>query len=364
MSALLAGTGLGGAPRRADGAPLLVGVVRGEGVGPEVVGAALAVLEAVAAREGLSIVVRETDAERSLPPDPLGSLPGPVAEFAASIFDDGGALLCGAKGGRFVYDLRARFDLFCKLVPIRPAPALADASIVRPQRLDGVDVLLVRENVGGIYLGEWRRRNGVAEHRFTYSAEQVARIVTVAATLARARRGKLTVVVKSGGVPAASALWAEQALATTSAAGVEVEVLEADNAGYQLVAEPGRFDVVVAPNLLGDLLADSATVLLGSRGLSYSANFGPEGRAVYQTGHGAAKDLTASDRANPVAQILSTAMMLRETFALPHAAARIEHAVESVLAAGLRTADLAAPGCRVVGTRELARRIADEASRR
>jgi 3-isopropylmalate dehydrogenase len=141
-------------------------------------------------------------------------------------------------------------------------------------------------------------------------------------------------------------------------------MLDVDNASFQLVAQPRRFDVVVAPNLLGDVLADSASVLLGSRGMSFSANFGPGRRAVYQTGHGAAHDLAGSDRANPAAQILTMAAMLRESFDLGRVAVCIESAVERVLAAGFRTLDIAGPTSRVVGTRELAERIAEEAATR
>jgi 3-isopropylmalate dehydrogenase len=158
-----------------------------------------------------------------------------------------------------------------------------------------------------------------------------------------------------------SALWAEQAEAAAAAArDLVVEVLEVDNAGFQMVAHPRAFDVVVAPNLFGDVLADAATVLLGSRGMSYSANFGPDGRGVYQTGHGAAHDLAGTDRANPVAQILSLATMLRESFGLADAAAQVEEAVERVLLTRIRTADVAGCDSVVVGTRELTERIVRE----
>ena len=343
---------------RTERGPRVLGVVPGEGIGPEVVDAALIVLDAVTRRSGLRLEVRR-DGESG------GRLIEECVEFCRAIFTAGGAVLCGPMGGRFVYDLRAAFDLYCKIVPLRPSPALADVSIVRPERLAGVDVVIVRENVGGLYFGESGRREGgrVAYQHVCYSADQVARSIEVAARLARLRRGRLSVVVKTGGVPEVSALWSEQAATVASAHAVDLEVIEADNASFQLVADPGRFDVVVAPNLFGDLLADAATVLLGTRGMSYSANFGPEGRAVYQTGHGAAHDLRGTDRANPVAQILSVAMLLRESFALGREALRIESAVESVLASGVRTPDIAGPGSRIVGTRELAECIAMEVSK-
>ena len=341
------------------GASCLVGVLPGEGIGPEVVGGALAVLDALARGTGLRLDVHtggDVGAGRGLSDE--------VADFCVRIFAAGGAILCGPAGGRFVYDLRTRFDLYCKLVPLRPSPALADASILRPERLHDVDVLIVRENTGGLYAGPFGRREGgrVAYQECAYSTDQVARLVAVASDLARRRRGRLAVVVKTGGIPAVSALWREQAEAVAGGGAVALDVLEADNATFQLVADPQAFDVIAAPNLFGDVLADAATVLLGSRGMSYSANFGPHRRAVYQTGHGAAHDLAGCDRANPVAQILSVAMMLRESFGLAEPARRIEDAVESVLASGARTADVAGPRSRVLGTRALAERIAEEAS--
>jgi 3-isopropylmalate dehydrogenase len=294
-----------------------------------------------------------------------GGIDGRIAAFCESVFADGGALFCGAAGGRFVYDLRRRFDLYCKLVPLRPSAALADASIVRPERLHRVDLLIVRENLGGLYFGAYGRRDGgrVAYQECAYGADQVGRILRVALDLARARRGRLSVVVKSGGIPEVSALWREQTEAVAAGQDAAVEILEVDNAGFQLVNDPGRYDVIAAPNLFGDVLADAATVLLGSRGMSYSANFGPAGVAAYQTGHGAAHDLVGSDAANPVAQIASAALMLRESFGLDEEARRIEAAVERVLAAGTRTPDVAGPTSRVVGTRELARCVAEQASK-
>jgi 3-isopropylmalate dehydrogenase len=339
----------------------LIGVLPGEGIGPEVVAAALTVLDAAGATSGVRFDVH-TWQELGSPGRNGRRLAEPVADFCEKTFAAGGAVLAGAVGGRFVYELRARFDLYCKLVPLRPSPALADASIVRPERLRNVDLLVVRENVGDFYLGEFGRRDdGAAYQHGAYRPDQIDRIVSVAAALAARRRGRLAVIVKRGGIPEMSRLWMERTEAVTAQrADVAVETLDIDNASFQVVADPQRFDVVVAPNFMGDILADVATVLLGSRGMSFSANFGPSGRAVYQTGHGAAHDLVGSAAANPVGQILSLAMMLRESFGLSRAAARIEAAVERTLAAGFRTRDVAGPGSRVVGTRELAERIAAE----
>jgi 3-isopropylmalate dehydrogenase len=139
---------------------------------------------------------------------------------------------------------------------------------------------------------------------------------------------------------------------------VECIFLNADHAAYRLIQHPSEFDVLVTPNLFGDLLADLAAALLGSRGMSYSFNFSDDGRAVYQTGHGAAADLAGTDRANPAAQILSLAMMLRHSFALEQEAQLVEQAVEEVFRAGWRTDDLAEPDCRRAGTRQIGELVA------
>jgi len=353
---------LGWQPRARTG-PYVVGVLPGEGIGPEVIDAALAVLEAVLRAKGIPFEIRRA-AGIGAGARQRSWLTEESVEFCHSIFAADGALLCGPMSGRSVYDLRARFDLYCKLVPLRPSPALADVAIIRPERLTGVDVLIVRENLGGLYAGEFGRREAgrVAYQSFFYHADQVARIVGVATRCAVLRRGRLAVIGKAGGVPEVSALWREITEAVASEQGIVADVLEIDNACYQLVADPHRFDVVVAPNFLGDILADAATILLGSRGMSYSANFGPQGRAAYQTGHGAAHDLAGGDRANPVAQILSAAMMLRESFGLAEEADCVETAVETVLASGLRSPDVAGAGSRVASTQQLAECMAREAA--
>ncbi|MFN8027388.1 MAG: isocitrate/isopropylmalate family dehydrogenase [Acidimicrobiia bacterium] len=340
--------------------PFTVGVLPGEGAGPEVVGAALTVLDAVAETFGLEFRLEVADDLGA--PGPFGPvLQPPVAEFFEACLGTGAPVLCGAVGGRFVYDVRARFDLFCKFVPVRPRPELADASILRSERVHGVDVLVVRDNVGGIYQGAYGRRDGgrVAYQEAVYDVGGVDRLLEVAVRAASARDGRLAVVTKSGGIPEVSALWRERAAVVSADSGVAVEEVEVDNACYQLVADPARFDVVATPNLLGDVVADTAALVLGSRGLALSANFGAPGHAVYQTGHGAARDLAGRDCANPVAQIESAAMMLRESFDLVDAADVVEAAVTDVLAAGFRTPDIAGPGSTVVGTRALATLVAE-----
>ncbi|HTR01567.1 MAG TPA: isocitrate/isopropylmalate family dehydrogenase [Thermoanaerobaculia bacterium] len=355
-------------PAARDGR-LPVGVLPGEGIGPEVTAAALAVLRALepaGVRVDLSTggpIGRDAELLSGRP------LTDDVAAFCEGVFAAGGAVLAGAGGGRFVYDLRWRFDLFCKLSPLKPIEALRETGRLKAAGVDGADILVVRENVGGEYLGQWRELSEgsagrACEHSFRYSEAEVGRILGVAARLAAARRGRLAVVVKDAGLPAMSGLWRDVARAAAESSGVGLRILDVDLAAYLLLQEPLSFDVVAASNLFGDILADLGAVLLASRGVSFSGNFSEDGAAVYQTNHGSALDLAGQDRANPVGQIASAAMMLRESFGLAREAAWIEDAVAEVLASGCRTFDVGLPGSTVVGTAELGRRIAAAVERR
>ncbi len=343
---------------------LTVGVLPGEGVGPDVISAALAVLSAVVsgseARFEVTIggaIGRDAEAAsgRALTEDVCG--------FCDGVFERGGAVLAGPGGGRFVYDLRRRFDLFCKISPLQPIAALMDAGRMKAQSVAGADILLVRENVGGVYQGEWRetvdeREGRLCEHSFRYSERQVRRILAVAARLAAGRRGRLAVVIKDSGVPGMSALWRDVGREEAAAAGVDAGFVDIDLAAYRLMQDPLSFDVIVAPNLFGDVLADLGAVLLSSRGVSFSGNFSEAGAAVYQTNHGSALDLAGQGRANPLGQIASLTMMLRESFGLAREAGWIDAAVDEVMRHGFRTFDLAEPGTTLVGTAEMGERIA------
>jgi 3-isopropylmalate dehydrogenase len=342
----------------------VVGVLPGEGIGPELIELTLDVLDVLASHTGRRFDIR-TGGAIGLPAiQQYGRcLTDEVIGFCNETFACGGAVLCGPGGGRFVYDLRAQFGLYCKFTPLRPLRTLHDTGPLRPERTDGVDIVAVRENMGGLYFGSWGsevRPDGevLAYQRFSYLQNEIDRILVVSLRLAGQRRRRLAVVTKPGGVPAISALW-ESRLHHLNTEGIEARVLEVDNAVYQLIANAREFDVIVSPNMFGDVLADCGALLLGSRGLSYSGNFGPGGRAVYQTGHGAAYDLAGTDRANPIGQILSLAMMLRESFAWQEGAQVIEESVEEALAQGYLTPDIASTGCKPVGTREMGRRICD-----
>jgi 3-isopropylmalate dehydrogenase len=341
----------------------LIGVLPGNGIGPEVISATLRVLDAITRTRDVAFEIRQggaigEDAEARSD----SSLPEAAVRFCADTFAAGGSILNGPGGGRYVYDLRRRFDLFCKFVPVQPWQQLANAGKLVTGHLEQVDMLIVRDNIGGVYQGEWRNEiaaeGRVAEHRFRYTEAEIYRLIEVAARAAAHRRGRLHIVVKDGGVPGISLLWREVGMALARKFSVTASVMNVDLAAYELIQHPQQFDVLVAPNLIGDILADVAGVLVASRGLTFSGNFTPEGHAVYQTNHGCAHDLAGTDRANPAGQILSLAMLLRESFGLHDEAALIEGALGEAWRLGWRTADVAEPGCRIVGTQAMADQIA------
>jgi 3-isopropylmalate dehydrogenase len=357
-------------PRRApsDGR-LSIGVLPGEGIGPDVVAAALAVLAAVEAGGARFAVTTGGPIGRDAEVLAGKSLTEEVERFCDGVFQAGGAVLTGPGGSRFVYDLRRRFDLFVKLSPLRPFPALHEAGPLKGGGVAGTDILVVRENNGGEYLGEWDevldpRRGRVCRHAFHYAEDHVRRLLSVAAELAASRRGRLAVVIKDGGLPTVSALWRDLARDAAAASGVALRVLDIDLTAYLMMQAPLEFDVIAASNLFGDVLADLGAVLLSSRGLSFSGNFSESGAAVYQTNHGSALDLAGKDRANPIGQISSLAMLLRESFGLHREAGWIDEAVSEVLDFGFRTFDTAGPGTFVIGTEEMGRRIAARVERR
>jgi len=347
----------------------VIGLLDGEGIGSELLAVCRTVLEQVGVHCGQRFAFETGPVIGNPAFRATGRWVTPELEqFFHHIHSQRGAVLCGPGGGRFVYELRRALGLFCKLVPLRPTAALRDIGPLRPEALSDVDILVVRENLGGLYQGlgnreeqDGRRR---ARHCFDYDAAQVAGIMEVAAGLAELRRGGLCVVHKPGGIPTISALWRETAEQVCGGRALELQFLEVDNACYQMIADARAFDVVVASNMFGDVLADGASVLLGSRGMSFSANFSADGVGVYQTGHGAAHDLAGHDRANPIGQIHSMVFMLREHFDLDHIADAIEDGINDVLAAGWRTADIMGPGCRQVGTRKLGELIGEAACAR
>lgn len=346
---------------------VVIGVLPGEGIGPEVTKGAIEVLNAIADALPLPIVIRYggaigKDSERASGQ----ALSFEVIDFCQEIFSYNGAILNGPGGGRYVYDLRKQLDLFFKISPLQVANGLAMASNFRANRLQKIDVLVTRENRGGVYQGKWddyQTPQGVrvASHEIFYSEQQVMQFLEASARLAMQRRGHMTIAWKESGVPSMSQLWQDCADSVAKAYGVDYDMVDIDLMAYRLIQEASAFDVVAAPNLFGDVLADLGAVLLGGRGVSYSGNFTPLGHAVYQTNHGAAYDIAGKDIGNPIGQILSLAMMLRESFGFSAVANSIEQAVRSVWQDGYCTADMAISGAQILGTEAMSQQVAQRA---
>ena len=235
--------------------------------------------------------------------------------------------------------LRKELGLFANLRPVRPLPALYDASPLRRERIEGTDLLVVRELTGGIYFGEKTRTATAASDLCSYTAEEVGRIARVAF---RAARRKVTSVDKAN-VLETSRLWREtvHGIAAEEFPGTPLEDLLVDNAAMQLVANPADFDVIVTENMFGDILSDVAAMITGSIGMLPSASLGREGEpGVFEPVHGSAPDIAGSGAANPLAMVLSVALLLRHGLGMESEAQAVESAVDRALADGLRTRDL------------------------
>ncbi|MEM1111214.1 MAG: isocitrate/isopropylmalate family dehydrogenase [Pseudomonadota bacterium] len=350
------------------GARLPLAILPGEGIGPELLRACQPVLATIESTTTLRFDISTGGAIGRAALERYGSaLTEEVTEFCRQSFAHSAPLLCGPGGHRFVYELRRVFDIYCKFVPIRPMPALSDTGVLRESAVNGVDVLVIRDNVGGLYQGVWRTEStpgGERAHQsFHYDEPTVRRLVKMAAAVSKLRRKRLCVVHKPGGAPAISELWSR--IATEEVAGTDIDLrfLEVDTAAYLLIAEAQDFDVVVAPNMFGDVIGDAAALLLGSRGMSYSYNVGSGGVSVYQTAHGAAYDLAGTQRANPLGQIQSLATLLAESYGLDDVSSALMQACNAALLAGFRTPDISTRGCRIVSTQEMGERVADELAR-
>src|SRR5438874_9216642 len=345
----------------------LIGVVPGEGSAPELIDAACHVLRAVAQQCDVDLRLRYCPTnDYFCSGRGRENLSDELATFVSEIFNAGGAILAGAVGGRFVYEMRRRFHLYYKLNPLRSYRELLNACRLKLNS-EAIDILLIRENLEGIYSGdsiETRGQNGTTvSHTFIHHEKQVRALLEIAASIAAQRRKVLTVVGKNSGTPVIYDLWRRCAVEVSEAAGVQANVLDIDYAAYKLLQEPETLDVIAAPNCFGDILSDLGGVLAGSRGLTFGGSYSNTGAAVYQTNHGAAHDLANSNSANPVGQIFSAAMMLRETFQLRREAQLIGNAVLAVWRDGWRTDDLAEPGCKIAGTREFGELVAEQLPR-
>ena len=330
----------------------------GDGIGPEVTAEARRVLEAVAARHGL-----ELEFEHALiggaSIDEHGT---PLSDDVVTRCRDSRAVLLGAVGGpkwddmpvdtrpeRGLLRIRKELGLFANLRPASVFPALVAASSLRAEIVDGIDMLVVRELTGGIYFGEPRGREVVAGKRrainaMVYDEEEVARIARVAFDSARRRRNHVTHVHKAN-VLEVSQLWVEVVdEVANDYPDVELAHQLVDSAAMLLVKEPSRFDVIVTSNLFGDILSDEAAMITGSLGMLPSASLAASGVGLYEPVHGSAPDIAGRDVANPLAAILSAAMLLEHSLDAPAAATDIRTATAAVLEAGHRTADLILAG--------------------
>ncbi len=335
----------------------------GDGIGPEITAVARTLLEAVSARHGFSLEFSEAPIGGSAI-DATGE-PLPASTLEACKAAD--AVLLAAIGSpRFdglpreqrpesgLLALRSGMELFANLRPVKIVPALIGASSLRPEVVEGVDLMVVRELTGGIYFGQPKGRvQADGEERafntMTYSDSEIDRIARVAFKLACERRGQLCSVDKAN-VLDVSQLWRDRVeVMKSDYAAVDVSHLYVDNAAMQLVRDPRQFDVVLTGNLFGDILSDISAMLTGSIGMLPSASLGSEGPGLYEPVHGSAPDLAGQDKANPMAMVLSAAMMLRTGLKQNAAANDLEQAVDRVLAAGFRTGDLMSEGCTALG---------------
>ena len=341
-------------------------VLPGDGIGPEIVSATLPVLEAIATRHGHRFQFHEHDIG-GIAIDRHG-VPLPESTLAAAQRAD--AILLGAVGGPKWSDPNARvrpeqgllairkgLGLFANLRPTRPHPAALGASPVKSHLLEGVDILVVRELTGGIYFGDKTRSDTDASDLCRYSVAEVERVVRMAASLARARRGHLTSVDKAN-VLETSRLWRDVAarIGREEFPDVELEHQLVDSMAMHLIAKPRAYDVIVTENMFGDILTDEASMLAGSLGLLPSASLGSSRVGIYEPIHGSAPDIAGQGIANPYATILSAALLLRHSLGLEAEAAAIEAAVSDALDAQVFTADLADPG-RAVSTAQAAQAV-------
>ena len=350
-----------------------IALIRGDGIGPEVVNEAVRVLDAVGRKFGHGFTYVDV------------LMGGCATDAVEKNYPDGTAELCrtcdavllGAVGGpkwgsdkpaeqrpeTALLALRKDLGLYANLRPAALRPALADACPLKKETAEkGIDLMMVRELTGGIYFGkrgryETEERGVECTDLMAYSEMEIERIGRRAFELARLRRKKVASVDKAN-VLETSRLWRSvMHRLAQEYPDVEYSDVLVDNCAMQLVRDPSQFDVVVTENMFGDILSDEASMITGSIGLLPSASIGDSAPGLYEPIHGSAPDIAGQDRANPIATILSAAMMMRYSFHLANEAAAIENAVDAVLSEGWRTPDIAEPGVTPIGTQEMGRRI-------
>jgi 3-isopropylmalate dehydrogenase len=343
-------------------------VLPGDGIGKEIVAEAMKVITCLQSDFGLDVEVNEA-LVGGCAYDETGS---PLPEATLALAREADAVLLGAVGGvkwesldislrpeKGLLGLRKELKLFANLRPAILYPQLADASTLKPEVVSGLDIMIVRELTGGIYFGQPR---GVKElesgekegfNTLVYKESEVDRIVRVAMDIAM-KRGKRLCSVDKANVLECTEMWRNVAIEVgKDYPDVELSHMYVDNAAMQLVRAPKQFDVMVTTNMFGDILSDCAAMLTGSIGMLPSASLDENGKGMYEPIHGSAPDIAGKGVANPLATILSVAMMLRYSLDNAEMAEKIETAVDQVLDQGLRTPDIMSDGCKHVGTVEM-----------
>lgn len=351
-----------------------IAVIKGDGIGPDIVDQALLVLDKIGEKFGHTFNYKEVLAGGAA----LDAVGVPLPEETVKVCKESDAVFLGAVGGpkwdvlpghvrpeKALLGLRSELGLFANIRPAMMYKELADACPLKPEIMgeNGLDLVVVRELTGGVYFGE----RGVKQTEYgesaydtmMYSETEVERIARVAFDIARKRNKKVTSVDKAN-ILDTSRLWRKVVEAVAKDyPDVELNHLYVDNCAMQLVVKPKQFDVILTENMFGDILSDEASMITGSIGMLPSASLGSTKRGMYEPIHGSAPDIAGQDKANPIATIISAAMMLRYSFDLEAEAQAVEKAVEKVLADGYRTGDIYSEGKTLVGTKEMGQRICD-----
>jgi 3-isopropylmalate dehydrogenase len=347
-----------------------IALLAGDGIGPEILEQAKAVLE-VFRKEGLTIETEEALVGGAAYDAHKHPLPPKTLDLARQA----DAVLFGAVGGpqydvldrplrpeAAILGLRKECDFFANLRPATVFPELADASTLKPEVVSGLDIMIVRELTGDIYFGQPRGVTGVKGSRegfntMRYTEPQIRRILHVGFRTAR-QRGKRLCSIDKMNVLETTQLWRDIAMEIAPEyPDVQLSHMLVDNCAMQLVRNPRQFDVIVTGNMFGDILSDEASMLTGSIGMLPSASLDADGKGLYEPIHGSAPDIAGKGLANPLAMILSMAMMFRYTFERADLAGRIEKAVRAALASGLRTGDIAARNTKTATTAEMGRAV-------
>lgn len=345
----------------------LITLLSGDGIGPEVTSCARKVLDAVASQFGHEfrfdeqliggIAIDETG--DPLPAETVASCRSADAVFLGAVggpkWSDPNATVRPEQG---LLRIRSTLGVFANLRPVQIYPDLSGASPLRPEKLEGVDMIVVRELTGGIYFGEKTRDARSASDLCVYTVDEIERIVRIAARLAGERRGKLCSVDKAN-VLETSRLWRDvtNRIMADEFPDIELETLLVDAAAMHLLSRPADFDVIVTENMFGDILTDEASMLTGSLGMLPSASLGESTKGLYEPIHGSAPDIAGHGIANPCAAIASAALLLRYSLGLEQEAVAIELAISGAIADGARTVDIATPGESALSSEEMTAEI-------